>query len=187
MTLAPGLLTGATVALAGAGPVTDGTAGRLDELGATVHAPDAATLADATVLAQWAGAQAPWRALVVDATGPFGEGGAERLTAMLHDVWSVIQTVATAAMLPAGQPARIVLIAPSPDAGLHAGAARAGLENLARTLSVEWARHAITPVAVLPGNTTAPSEIAELVAYLVSPAGAYLSGCRLELGVVTPA
>ena len=45
----------------------------------------------------------------------------------------------------------IVLIAPPPGDAHHA-AARAGLENLARTLSIEWARHGIRPVAILPGG-----------------------------------
>ncbi len=63
-------------------------------------------------------------------------------------------------------------------------AARAGLENLARTLSVEWARFAVRPVAILPGAATSSAEVAELVAFLVSPAGAYYSGCAFELGAV---
>ena len=51
------------------------------------------------------------------------------------------------------RPALIVLIAPPPGDPHHA-AARAGLENLARTLSIEWARHRIRPVAILPGART---------------------------------
>jgi len=70
----------------------------------------------------------------------------------------------------------IVLIAPRADV-----AARDGLENLARTLSVEWARRGIRVVAICPGVATSVEEVAELVAYLASPAGAYFSGCRLEL------
>ena len=56
-----------------------------------------------------------------------------------------------------------------------------GLENLARTLSVEWARHGITVVTIALGDTTAPGEAAALIAYLASPAGAYFSGCQLDL------
>ena len=41
----------------------------------------------------------------------------------------------------------IVLLAP-PDVNPHAAAARAGLENLSRTLSIEWARHRIRAVTV---------------------------------------
>jgi NAD(P)-dependent dehydrogenase (short-subunit alcohol dehydrogenase family) len=76
---------------------------------------------------------------------------------------------------------RIVYLAPASDAGEHAGAARAGLENLARTLSIEWARHGITLVTIAPGEATAAGEVAALCAYLASPAGAYFSGCLLDL------
>jgi NAD(P)-dependent dehydrogenase (short-subunit alcohol dehydrogenase family) len=80
---------------------------------------------------------------------------------------------------------RIVLLAPTPDAGEHADAACAGLENLARTLSTEWARYGITTVAIAPGVQAAAEEVAALVAYLAAPAGAYFSGCLLDLrGVV---
>ena len=70
---------------------------------------------------------------------------------------------------------------PRPDAGEHAPAACAGLENLARTLSIEWARHGITTVTIAPGAETPAGEVAALTAYLASPAGAYFSGCLLDL------
>jgi NAD(P)-dependent dehydrogenase (short-subunit alcohol dehydrogenase family) len=76
---------------------------------------------------------------------------------------------------------RIVYFAPSADAGAHAEAACAGLENLARTLSIEWARHGITTVTIAPGVGTPTGEVAALTAYLASPAGAYFSGCLLDL------
>jgi NAD(P)-dependent dehydrogenase (short-subunit alcohol dehydrogenase family) len=83
----------------------------------------------------------------------------------------------------AGDGGQIVVLAPPPgDAA--AEASRAGLENLSRTLSIEWARHAIRPVTVLPGAATSPAEVAELVAFLASPAGAYYSGCAFTLGAV---
>ena len=66
----------------------------------------------------------------------------------------------------------------------YARAARAALENLARTLSVEWARHEITAVALWPGQHTTDAEVAELACFLLSPAGGYFSGCRFELGAV---
>jgi NAD(P)-dependent dehydrogenase (short-subunit alcohol dehydrogenase family) len=86
-------------------------------------------------------------------------------------------------MIPGGG-GRIVLLAPRPGDAIAAGA-RAGLENLARTLSVEWARVQVRPVAILPGEVTSPAEVAELVAFLASPAGEYYSGCAFELGAVT--
>ena len=61
---------------------------------------------------------------------------------------------------------------------------RAGLENLARTLSVEWARFGITTVAVVPGAGTSDDQLAQLIAFLCSPAGAYYSGCRVDVGLV---
>jgi NAD(P)-dependent dehydrogenase (short-subunit alcohol dehydrogenase family) len=99
---------------------------------------------------------------------------ADGVRAALDGAWDAIR----AHMLP---PARsdglIVLIAP-PRGGAHHAAARAGLENLARALSIEWARHRIRPVAVLPGS---PAATAELVAFLASPAGAYYAGCAFTL------
>ena len=85
-----------------------------------------------------------------------------------------------------GRGGRIVYIAPSPQDGAHAEAARAGLENLSRTLSIEWARHQTTTVTIAPGDETAAQEVAALVAYLASPAGAYFSGCLLDLRGVRP-
>jgi NAD(P)-dependent dehydrogenase (short-subunit alcohol dehydrogenase family) len=95
--------------------------------------------------------------------------------------------VANDAMIPDKHGGKVVMIAPRPDAGPFAGAARAALENLARTLSVEWARYGITAAAIAPGINTTDDQIAELVCFLVSPAGDYFSGCRFSLGVTAPA
>jgi hypothetical protein len=78
-------------------------------------------------------------------------------------------------------PSRLVYIAPAAGSGMHAAAARAGLENLARTLSIEWARYRVSTVAIAPGADTAAADVAALVAYLASPAGGYFSGCLLDL------
>jgi NAD(P)-dependent dehydrogenase (short-subunit alcohol dehydrogenase family) len=98
--------------------------------------------------------------------------------AAIDGAWLVVRPVAARAMAGGGL---IVLLAPPPG-DPQAEASRAGLETMARTLSIEWARLAIRPVAILPGSGTPASEVAELVAYLASPAGAYFSGCRFELG-----
>ncbi|HWY90895.1 MAG TPA: SDR family NAD(P)-dependent oxidoreductase [Solirubrobacteraceae bacterium] len=121
--------------------------------------------------------------LVVDGVALFASGG---LHACLEGAWNATRTVVNHAILPAGRGGRIVYLAPPPGADRskivqQAGAARAGLENLARTLSVEWARHRITVVTIALGDTTAPGEAAALTAYLASPAGAYFSGCLLDL------
>ncbi|MGA2455876.1 MAG: SDR family NAD(P)-dependent oxidoreductase [Solirubrobacteraceae bacterium] len=130
------------------------------------------------------------RLMGVDGGGP-DEGSVdarEALRACLDASWNVTSTVANSAFLPDGHGGRIVYLAPPAGGGEHADAARAGLENLARTLSIEWARHGITSVAIAPGAASATraatavaSEVAALTAYLASPAGAYFSGCLLDL------
>ena len=120
----------------------------------------------------------------MDGAGLFAGGAREALVASLEASWNVTRALVNRAFItqaPNPPSRRIVYIAPAPDAGEHADAARAGLENLARTLSIEWARHAITLVAIAPGPDTPAEAIATLVAYLASPAGAYFSGCVLDL------
>jgi NAD(P)-dependent dehydrogenase (short-subunit alcohol dehydrogenase family) len=134
--------------------------------------------------------------LVIDAAGlfaaigaPQAPAGGERamLIGSLQASWNITSTAVNTAFLArplegtGERGGRIVYIAPPPDAGTHAEGARAGLENLARTLSIEWARHGITPVTIAPGTDTPAGEVAELTAYLASPAGAYFSGCLLDL------
>lgn len=85
----------------------------------------------------------------------------------------------------------------------HTGAARAGVENLTKTLAVEWAPHGIRVNAVAPGviysDTAAanyadpqllqsyiphvpakrlgtPEEVSASVLFLLSPAAAYITG-----------
>ncbi len=100
--------------------------------------------------------------------------GVEGVRAVLDEGWDAIRGVLRDGLL-------IVLIAPPPG-DAHAEAARSGLENMARTLSIEWARRGIRPVTIAPGEATSGAEIAELAAFLASPAGAYYSGCRFDLG-----
>jgi citronellol/citronellal dehydrogenase len=146
--------------------------------------------------------------LVVDAGATFarersegGEGDAgderavaaasrEALRLCLDGAWQASREVANAAFIDAGRAGRIVYLAPTPRSS-GAGdaspsvecvdAARAGLENLSRTLSIEWARYGITLVTIAPGQRTSQAQVAALVAYLGSPAGAYFSGCLLDL------
>ena len=131
--------------------------------------------------------------LAVDAASVFAAAGAGRdaLRLCLEVSWGVTKAVAERAFLPgeSGSEARggrIVLIAPGPEAGEHAEAARGGLENLSRTLAIEWARHQTTPVTIAPGAETSAQAVAALVAYLASPAGAYFSGCLLDLRGARP-
>jgi NAD(P)-dependent dehydrogenase (short-subunit alcohol dehydrogenase family) len=113
--------------------------------------------------------------LVWDASASAGEGVA-RVRHALDGAWETIRAVHA----PAPQPGLIVLLAPSPG-DAHAAAARAGLENLSRTLSIEWARYGTRPVTLLPGADTEPGAVTELVAYLASPAGGYFAGCAFDL------
>jgi len=177
---------------AGAAPGDDRTAPAQDPVEAAVER----TLAEAG---------AP-HMLVVDGASLFlirgrgGEGVPEQARSALRECleasWSVTQALAKHALLTdgtrEGAGGRIVFLAPPSRAGVsssqeegeheHTDAARAGLENLARTLSIEWARHAITTVAIAPRiGAQAAGEVAALTAYLASPAGAYFSGCLLDL------
>jgi len=116
--------------------------------------------------------------LAVDGAALFELDG---LRACLDSAWDATRAVVNLAFLPAGRGGRIVYIAPAPGVGEQADAGRAGLENLARTLSIEWARHEITIVTIAPGDTSTPDEVGALTAYLASPAGSYFSGCLLDL------
>ena len=83
----------------------------------------------------------------------------------------------------------------------HTGAARAGVENLTKTLSIEWARHNIRVNAVAPGIINTPViakygaqmvearreeipakrlgtalEVASSICFLASPAARYITG-----------
>lgn len=124
--------------------------------------------------------------LIVDGAGLFHDNASTTLRACLDSAWNVTRAVINNAFI--GRGGRIVYLAPASDAGEHAQAARAGLENLARTLSVEWARHNVNTIAIAPGDgrgsRTSVQELAALAAYLASPAGAYFSGCLLDLDTI---
>src|SRR4051795_391292 len=122
----------------------------------------------------------------------------------LIGTWLMTHAVATRSMIPSGG-GKIISVTLSPHHGLpgmaHSSAARAGVENLMRVLSIEWARFSIRTTAVASGHfrtdalkkypqpvqdsvaRTIPlqrlgeaEEQAWLVAYLASPAGDYYSG-----------
>jgi hypothetical protein len=157
--LRPGLLDGVRLVVAGAGAFGDAVVARCVALGANC----AGEGADVVV---WDGAAAF-----------ASSSGVSAVRAVLDDGWDAIR-----GSLADGQ--LIVLLAPPPG-DAHAEAARAGLESMARTLSIEWARRGIRAVAIHPGATTPAEEVAELVAFLASPAGAYFSGCLFDLGLLT--
>jgi citronellol/citronellal dehydrogenase len=124
----------------------------------------------------------------------------------VEGTWNVTHAVATKAMIPSGRGGKVISITLSPHNGMpgmvHSGAARAAVENMMRTLSIEWSRFGIRLCAVAPGQietdtyTTKyppavvassaqgvplgrlgrPEEIAWTIAFLVSPAGDFISG-----------
>jgi hypothetical protein len=153
--LRPGVLAGVRVGIPAAGPLGQAVERRVTELGARIEAGDVDVL-------------------VVDAAALFAAAaGVDAVRAALDGAWAAIQPRSAG-------PKLIVLLAPPPG-DAHGEAARAGLENLARTLSIEWARNEVRPVAIHPGDRTAAEEVAELAAFLASAAGAYYSGCRFDL------
>jgi hypothetical protein len=176
------LLHGRAIALAGGVP--GAVRESLAALGARVESiGDADRLGeDEERVGDWARARAPLDAIVYDARLAFGEGGDAALVAGSELAWVAVREVASGELIPRDGPGKVLLIGPRPDAGSFAEAARAALENLARTLSVEWARYGVTAAMVAPGAATTDEQLAELVCFLVSEAGGYISGCRLELG-----
>jgi NAD(P)-dependent dehydrogenase (short-subunit alcohol dehydrogenase family) len=191
--LRDGVLDGVRAVVAAAPGVGAGLSEAVEEhcsnLGATVARCELAPSTEATdddalarVVEDALGRAGGADLLVVDGAGLFAAAEQEQaLLAGMQSCWDLTRAVAAAGMVEHGGGGLVVLVAPSPGAGAHAAAAAAGLENLARTLSIEWARFATRAVTIAPGDATAEGEIATLVAYLASPAGAYYSGCLLDL------
>ncbi|MBV9422643.1 MAG: hypothetical protein JOZ98_07025 [Solirubrobacterales bacterium] len=180
--LREGLLEGRSVAVAGGVPAA--LRESLVKLGARTERfePDVEQAIAGEVVGSWARARAPLHALVYDASAAFAGGGSKGLRTALEQAWVAIHELATGELIPSGRGGKIVLIGPRAGAGAFAEPIRAALENLTRTLSVEWARHQITVTMVAPGARTTDQDVAGIVCYLVSPAGDYFSGCRLSLG-----
>ena len=128
----------------------------------------------------------------------------------LEGTWLMTHAVATRAMIPDARGGKIISVTLSPHHGLpgmaHSSAARAGVENLMRELSIEWARYNIRTTALAAGHFATealqkypepvrasvartvplqrlgePEEHAWLVAYLASPAGDYYSGAVITM------
>jgi citronellol/citronellal dehydrogenase len=124
--------------------------------------------------------------------------------------WLMTHAAATKAFIPQGG-GKVVSVTLSPHNGMpgmaHSGAARAAVENMMRTLSVEWARFQIKLCAIAAGQfdtetlrTKYPKEVVEaipqtvplgrlgteeewawLIAYLASPAGDFFSGTVITM------
>lgn len=160
--LRPGILDGLAITLADGGARAHPVATRCADLGASVSRLAVDPFGD-----QPPSPPVP-DVLVWDATSVFSDS-IQGVRAALDGAWLAIRaTMGTG---------KIVLLAP-PEGGAHAEAARAGLENLARTTSIEWARNGTRIVTLLGGGS---DQVAEMTAYLASPAGDYFSGTALRL------
>jgi len=124
--------------------------------------------------------------------------------------WLMSHAAATKAFIPQ-QGGKVLSVTLSPHNGMpgmvHSGAARAAVENMMRTLAIEWSRFNIKlcalaagqfgtetlrtkyPQAVVEnversvplGRVGEPEEMAWLVAYLASPAGDFFSGTTITI------
>jgi NAD(P)-dependent dehydrogenase (short-subunit alcohol dehydrogenase family) len=186
--LRPGVLDGLTICVAGGGAPLRA---RAAELGAGVVALTA-DLDDEEAVAAEVATLGRIDVLVVDAATPFeaAGGGMAAVRTAVDGSWNAVRAVVNAGWT--GDDAlggKVVLVAPRADAGVHATAVGAALENAARTLSIEWSRFGVRVTALVPGAGAGEAELAELVAFLASPAGDYFSGCAFtpSAGVVVPA
>lgn len=160
--LRPGILDGLTIVLAGGASPPHRLAARCAELGASVQRLAVDPFGDEPA------APATPDVVVWDGTSVFSDS-IQGVRAALDGAWLAIRATMGAT--------KIVLLAP-PEGGAHAEAARAGLENLARTTSIEWSRNGTRIVTLLGGGD---DQVAEMTAYLASPAGDYFSGTALRL------
>jgi citronellol/citronellal dehydrogenase len=128
----------------------------------------------------------------------------------VNGTWLMTHAAATKAFIPQGG-GKVLSVTLSPHNGMpgmvHSGAARAAVENMMRTLAVEWARFGIKTVALAAGQFATetlltkypqvvvdnlersipvgragrPEEMAWLIAYLASPAGDFYSGTTITI------
>jgi NAD(P)-dependent dehydrogenase (short-subunit alcohol dehydrogenase family) len=189
--LRPGVLEGLTLCVVGDGAIERE---RAAALGARVVTVDG-DLADEDAVGLAVAALGHIDVLVVDAGSAFVEagGGMVGLRRAVDDGWNVVRAVVNASWIATGEGdgdvagagargGKVVFLAPAVDAGEHANAVGAALENAARTLSVEWARFGVRITAVRPREGAVADERAELVAFLASPAGDYFTGCSFYPG-----
>jgi citronellol/citronellal dehydrogenase len=128
----------------------------------------------------------------------------------VQGTWLMTHAAATKAFIPQ-RSGKVISVTISPHHGMpgmvHSGAARAAVENMMRTLSIEWARFNVKLCAVAAGQFDTevlrtkypkevsdnvartvplgrlgtPEEMAWLITYLASPAGDFFSGAVLTL------
>ena len=99
----------------------------------------------------------------------------------VQGTWQMTHAAATKAFIPQ-RSGKVISVTLSPHNGMpgmvHSGAARAAVENMMRTLSIEWARFGIRLCAVAAGQfdtevlrTKYPQQVAENVARTVPCSG----------------
>src|SRR3954447_16409118 len=128
----------------------------------------------------------------------------------VQGTWLMTHAAATKAFIPQ-RGGKVMSVTLSPHNGMpamvHSGAARAAVENMMRTLAIEWARFGIRTCSLAAGpfstdvvktkypqvvvenmahsvplgRTGNAEEIAWLVAYLASPGGDYVSGTTITV------
>jgi citronellol/citronellal dehydrogenase len=128
----------------------------------------------------------------------------------VQGTWLMTHAAATRAFIPQGG-GKVLSVTLSPHNGMpgmvHSGAARAAVENMMRTLAIEWSRFGIKLCALAAGQfgtetlrtkypkvvvdniersvplgrVGEPEEMAWLVAYLASPAGDFFSGTTITI------
>jgi citronellol/citronellal dehydrogenase len=128
----------------------------------------------------------------------------------VQGTWLMTHAAATKAFIPQ-QGGKVMSVTLSPHNGMpamvHSGAARAAVENMMRTLAIEWARFGIKTCSLAAGHfstdviktkypqvvvenmahsvplgrTGNAEEMAWMVAYLASPGGDYISGTTITI------
>ncbi len=198
---ARGLLDGVVAVVAGpAGGQGSVATAELRELGATVAEVGDLDLRDAeavdAAVEGLVSEHGRIDVLVIDVPGNGAEGGAggaapggitpdafhDYLDLRIQGAWHLCHAAATKAFIPQEAGKIVCLSPPGGDGGAPENAVRAAVENMMRTLSIEWARFGIRTVAIAPGTADADAEIASLVAFLASPAGDFHSGSVISLG-----
>jgi citronellol/citronellal dehydrogenase len=126
----------------------------------------------------------------------------------LNGTFFMTREIGTRLMIP-NRSGRILSIIACIETGfpgmIHTGAARAGVENMTKTLAIEWAMHGITAVSLAPGlvlssgtkqyprelleisrlatpvkRWASEEETADIIVFLASPSASFITGCTVK-------